>query len=271
MSLKASYPNEADVPADLKSLYKHEGSEWILDVEGMVPQAKLDEFRDNNRRLARERDEQLKPSLKAFQDIGTVEDFQHLKSISDQLDEAKLIRSNKLEEAVEKRVSAMRSEFEKRVEKEQTAAKDLTAQLEVMKIDNVATQEAMKLGARPSALPDIVARIRNRFKYEEGKVVGYKADGTGREYSPKTGDGITINEVLNELTSSAPHLWEDNRGLQTEPGKQTAAPRPGVFSGPNPWKKETHNLTQRMKIAKENPELAKRLRAEAGVVEVGTA
>lgn len=33
----------------------------------------------------------------------------------------------------------------------------------------------------------------------------------------------------------------------------------------NPWKRETRNLTEQMRIARENPELAKRLKIEAGI------
>src|SRR6266446_8840014 len=105
MPLKAAYKTADEIPQEHKALYKEDGTEgFVLDVEGMEPSTRIEEFRRTNISLQKERDEQLKPLLKKYQDVGTIEDFQHLKNISDQLDEGKLIRSGKLEEAVEKRM-----------------------------------------------------------------------------------------------------------------------------------------------------------------------
>jgi hypothetical protein len=273
MSLKASYSAEADIPAEHKALYKQEGTAWVLDVADMVPSSKLDQFRENNRTLARERDEVLKPALAAFQAIGTVDDFKHLHEIRDQLDESKLIRSNKLDEAVEKRVAAMRDDYEKKLKAATEKTAELKARFAVEKIDKEIMAAATKLGARPTALEDIVNRLRNRIKMDDdGKVITFMPDGVTRYYG-KSGDAAaTPEELLLELQPNTPHLWEENRGLQSEPGKQqttSATQRTGTYTGPNPWKKESRNLTTAMKLTKEQPDLAKRLRAEAGVVEVG--
>lgn len=42
--------------------------------------------------------------------------------------------------------------------------------------------------------------------------------------------------------------------------KSSTAPTPSIK---NPWKKETFNLTEQMRILRENPPLAARLKAEA--------
>src|ERR1022692_4867631 len=95
--LKTIYESEADIPEALKGEYTKNGDgKWSLQVEGgLVPAARLDEFRTTNTTLMRERDQTLTPQLKAFEALGTIEELTKLKSISDQLDESKLIRSNK--------------------------------------------------------------------------------------------------------------------------------------------------------------------------------
>jgi len=267
MALKAIYASEAELPAELKAHYKAtDGGKFILDIEGneFSGWERIEEFRNNNRRLKTENDDRLS-ALKGFEDVGTLEDFKHLKDIRDQLDESKLIRSNKLDEAVGKRVETMKAEHEKELKKIADARDKLNERLSVMMIDDATIKEAIKLGARESALEDIVARMHNRFRVEDGKLVGFKPDGS-KDYG-KSGEGVTILEVLEQIRPGTPHLWKENTGAGGEPGK-TSPTRTGVYTGPNPWKKETSNLTKRMDIERKDPQLAKRLREEAGIVRV---
>jgi hypothetical protein len=272
MSLKGVYQSESDIPAEQKAFYKPDGSTWVLDVEGgMIPEATMQEYRNRNIELLKERDNTLMPQLRSYQQLGTVDEFKHLTEISAQLDEGKLVRSGKLEEAVDKRLDGVKKEHQKQLESITNERNRMQEKLSSLLIDNATMAAATKLGAKSTAIPDIIARMRNLFKVEDGKEVCYKPNGE-RDYG-KSGDGATISEKVEELMPNAPHLFEENKGLQTEPTKHAAGPRPGTgaFGNVNPWKKESHNLTLRMRIAKENPELAKKLRAEAGVVEVGAA
>lgn len=47
-------------------------------------------------------------------------------------------------------------------------------------------------------------------------------------------------------------------------GAHGSGPRPD-YMGPNPWKPETRNMTKQAEIARDNPDLAKRLARDAGV------
>lgn len=58
-------------------------------------------------------------------------------------------------------------------------------------------------------------------------------------------------------------LDESGKGSNSPLTKATS----GSFSGPNPWKQETKNLTQRMIISRDNPQLAAQLKAQAGFTE----
>lgn len=75
----------------------------------------------------------------------------------------------------------------------------------------------------------------------------------------KTGKPLTVQQLMEELrtTDEYAHLFEggtNGAGSRTINGKKSPA---------NPWLKEHRNLTQQGVLFKEDPELAKRLMAEA--------
>lgn len=57
MALKFKFESKDEVPAEHLSLYTERDGAWLLDVEGAVEKAKLDEFRTSNVALLKERDE----------------------------------------------------------------------------------------------------------------------------------------------------------------------------------------------------------------------
>jgi hypothetical protein len=71
---------------------------------------------------------------------------------------------------------------------------------------------------------------------------------------------MTLAEWVDALVSDAPHLFEANAG-------GGAAGSGGGVTGnrsvKNPFRKETFNLTEQMKIQKNDPALAARLKASA--------
>ena len=71
---------------------------------------------------------------------------------------------------------------------------------------------------------------------------------------------LGIDEQLKALQQSDQYLFGDS-------GKVGGGTNPPGAGGAevNPWKKDTFNLTQQAKILRENPALAARLKAEAGV------
>lgn len=67
--LQQSYKTQAEIPEALKDHYKEKDGVWAL--EGYVTQVKIDEFRSNNRALAKEKEE-LQTQLIKFKDIDPV-------------------------------------------------------------------------------------------------------------------------------------------------------------------------------------------------------
>ncbi len=48
MALKIKFQSKDEIPAELLGLYAERDGAWVLDVEGVVEKAKLDEFRNTN-------------------------------------------------------------------------------------------------------------------------------------------------------------------------------------------------------------------------------
>jgi hypothetical protein len=76
---------------------------------------------------------------------------------------------------------------------------------------------------------------------------------------------MTLEEWVDLQVSEAPHLFEANAGGGA-PGGGTpgtgGAGKPGI-AGRNPFRRETWNLTEQMKLQKTDPQLAARLKAAA--------
>lgn len=112
--------------------------------------------------------------------------------------------------------------------------------------------------------------FRDHFRIEQDEngndvVVAYKTpNGTEKILSPSNGFEVAgFDEALAILVDRD----SDRDSLLIE-GRPGGGVKPGDKSGPsrkNPWKAETRNLTEQGKIVRENPTLAKKLAAEAGV------
>ena len=57
MSLKAQVDNIEEVEENFRPLYQEQNGKFVLpEIEGLVPKSKVDEFRNNNIQLLKERD-----------------------------------------------------------------------------------------------------------------------------------------------------------------------------------------------------------------------
>jgi hypothetical protein len=73
---------------------------------------------------------------------------------------------------------------------------------------------------------------------------------------------MTLEEWVDQQVSEAPHLFESNAGGGAAgDGSGGAAATRATRSVKNPFRKETWNLTEQMKLQKTDPQLAARLRA----------
>ena len=120
--------------------------------------------------------------------------------------------------------------------------------------------EATKRGLRPTAIPDIAARARTNFKLVNGVPQAFEADGQTARMGKDGMTPMTLAEWVDALVSDAPHLFEANAGGGAAGSGSGGA---GNRSVKNPFRKESWNLTEQMKIQKSDPQLAARLKAAA--------
>jgi hypothetical protein len=256
MALKFKFKNKEEIPAESQSLYVERDGGWILDVDGAVEKAKLDEFRTNNIALTN----QLAEQRKRFEGIDP-EDVKKLAEEKRKLEEAQQLKGGEIEKVVEGRLKTAKSEWDKQFNSV-TAERDvLNSRLTAIQIDQGVITVATKKGLRPTAIPDITARARVVFRLVDGAPRAYEADGQTVRVGKDGITPMTLDEWVDQQVADAPHLFESNAG-----GGAAGNGSGGASSNrsvKNPFRKETWNLTEQMKLLKSDAQLAARLKAAA--------
>ena len=258
MALKFKYDSKEQVPEEHLPFYAERDGAFVLDVDGVVDKSKLDEFRTSNVELIKERDE-LK---KRFEGIDP-EEVQKLAEEKRKLEEEQQLKAGEFEKVLEKRVKAIKEDKEKAVEGLTAERDGLHRQLSTIKIDQAVVNVATKRGLRHTALPDVTSRARSVFKLVNGVPTAYESDGTTVRVGK---DGITplnLEEWVDALVSDAPHLFESNSGGGAAGNTSGGGAGTGPYSGKNPWRAETRNTTEQMRLIRTDPQLAARLKAQA--------
>ena len=257
MALKFKHQTKAEIPAELQSLYVERDGAWCLDVDGAVDRAKLEEFRTNNITLTNE----LKDLRQRFEGIDP-DEVRKLADEKRKLEEAQQLKAGEVEKVVETRVKTVRADLEKQLSGVTLERDSLNARLTSIQIDQAVVTEATKRGLRASAIPDITARARNTFRLVNGVPQAFESDGK----TVRTGkDGLTplsLAEWIDTQVSEAPHLFEGNAGGGAASNGSGGAGG-GNRSVKNPFRKESWNVTEQMRLLKSDPQLAARLRAAA--------
>jgi hypothetical protein len=240
MALKYKYATREEIPAELAAFYVERDGAFCLDAEGDGSRAKLEEFRANNIALANQ--------LKRFEGIDP-DGVHKLAAEKERLEEEQRLKDGKFDEVLASKLKAATDPL--RVERDA-----LHGRLSAIQIDQAVVNEATKRGLRPSAIPDITARARMTFKLVDGVPQAFDGE------KPRAGkDGfspMTLAEWVDGLVGDAPHLFEANAGGgAVGSGSGGAANR----SGANPFRRETWDVTEQMKIMRNDPQLAARLRA----------
>jgi hypothetical protein len=204
MALKARIASLEEAPETARSFYTQDGDGFALTVEGLVPKTRVDEFRETNITLRRQMDE----LAEKFSGIDPEQARQLMDRAAKERDK-KLIDAGKIDDLLNERTGAMKTEHEKVLKAAQDANAALTTQLEGLVIDGAIRDAASKAGVRPSAIEDVLLRGRAVFRLAEGKAVAM--DGDKPIYGGK-GEPVTVAEWVDGLTGKAPHLFEESRG-----------------------------------------------------------
>jgi len=251
MALKYKYSSKEQIPAEQLGFYVERDGGWVLDADGVVSQVKLDEFRQNNITLTNQ--------LKRFEGIDP-DAVRQLAEDKRKLEESQQLKAGEVDKVVEARMKAARGEWDKQHGVVVAERDALHGRLTAIQIDQAVVAEATKRGLRATAIPDITSRARTNFKLVNGVPQAFEADGQTARMGKDGMSPMTLAEWVDVLVSDAPHLFEANAGGGAAGSGPGGA---GNRSVKNPFRKESWNLTEQMKLQKSDPALAARLKASA--------
>ena len=257
MALKKRYESLKEIPAEDVRLYVERDGAWHVDVDLKEEKARLDEMRNNNIALSK----RVAEYEKRFEGIDP-DEVRKLAEEKQRLEEAQQLKGGEVEKVYENRIKMMRADLEKQLSGKTEELSAANAQLTRIQIDQGVTNTASKRGLRLTAIPDITARARSVFRLEKGVPTAFESDGQTVRVGKDGMTPMTLDEWVEQQVADAPHLFESNAG-----GGAASNGSGGVGgnnrSVKNPFRKETWNLTEQMKLTKTDPQLAARLKAAA--------
>ena len=260
MALKLKYKTKDEVPAELQSMDIGALAPVDRHVDGVVDKSKHDEFRNANVALKKE----LEDQKKKFEGIDP-DEVRKLADEKRQLEESQQLKLGEVEKVLENRMKNAKAEWDKQFAAVNAERESLTGRLTAIQIDQGVTTVATKKGLRPTAIPDITARARNVFRLVNGLPTGFETDGKTVRFGKDGMTPMTLEEWVDTQVADAPHLFESNSGggAAGEGSGGTAGAGPGRANRTvkNPFKKESWNLTEQMKMQRTDPNLAGRLKA----------
>lgn len=205
--LQYNYREESEIPDNVKELYKRaDDGSWVLD--GFVPKTKLDEFRTNNRALAKEREE-LQTQLLKFKDIDP-------DKYSEAVTKLQELENNRLAEAGEWKV--LKANLEQQHGDAIKAEKDRTASIQTgWNKEKIANQTAMTV--LKHALP-----AEGNMKYIQTDIQAVTSidpdtqaivflDDKGLKLKNEAGDAdLTLEEYLTKTYIPKSNLFQKSEG-----------------------------------------------------------
>jgi chromosome segregation ATPase len=239
----------------------------MMDIEELKQQ--LDEFRTKATALEEEKARILAKNKELLDEAKKAKSQRN--EFQQQLDELKAQLEHgddvmtKANEIASKKIETLSAEYEEKLaeamenaDKYRQQFESLRNQYSTERLANEIRAVAEKSKVLPTAIDDIVLRAQQIFKLnEEGQLEARDAEGN----LLKAGKKVLTPEVFIEtLKEKAPHFWPQSQGSGMAQGQNGSS-----YTGKNPFKPESRNLTEQFKLKKENPDLARRLAEEAGI------
>jgi len=216
------FTTKESIPEGLREHAKEADGGFVVSV---VPKVKLDEFRDNNLTIARERDA-LKDKVAVYaellgDDTGKARELVGtLKATHQQVADGKLKGSEAIEAEVNRRVAETKSHFEgqlaaagTRLTEANARAADFERRFKLSTVDREITNAVLhpESGVNPAALPDILSRAYAFYTVQDdGRLVAKQGDNV--IYGA---DGVTPmppKEWLGKVLETAPYLGKQSAG-----------------------------------------------------------
>lgn len=212
--------NIDDVPEAAKGFYKQddEGA-YSLNVDGVVSKRKLQEFRDNNRKLS----SQLQEIESKYRHVD-LDEYKNLKEKIETETTKGFVPETDIDKQVSSRVRKMQEDFEATENTYKSTISNQQKRLSELLINNEVSRSSTEANALPSALDDILNRVSAKFSVnDEGNVVA--TDAKGEIEFNKKGDPLSIADYIKTLKESAPHLFHTSTGAGTRGNVSNVVPQ----------------------------------------------
>lgn len=210
------------IPESLRNFAKGEGDKVQINL---VPQEKLDEFRDTNINLVKERDE-LKQRVETLEPIvgedpaAFTGELTELRATAQRVKDGTLTDSRKIEEEVIRRTEDMKKTLEDQIraaQKESGLWKTKAGQVEDT-YKRTLVSSAIKdaaidpdAGVLPGAIGDILSRAGGVWRaQDDGRVLAFQGD--LQLYGADGGSPLTPKEWLGKLKEEAPWFFKGTHG-----------------------------------------------------------
>lgn len=220
------YDTQEAVPEAFRPIAAEKDGKWSINV---VPKTELDEFRNNNINVSRERDT-MKSTLGRLQtdagfDPEKVDDFlssyNDLRTIKQQVDDGKLVADTSLEAALESKTGAMKQQYEHQVRELTNKSTALTGENQSLKSQiqtneiNSRVLEAINdpaSGALSSATKHILREASDIFSLDEhGDLIAKDRKGN-IIYGTDGATPMSPKEFLVKLEESSPFFFKASQG-----------------------------------------------------------
>jgi hypothetical protein len=187
--------------------------------------------------------------------------------------EAETIANTKLETfkgQISAQYTVKEAEFTTKIKGLEQTNASLTGQLQNLMADGQIKTEVAKANPLDDAR-DAVELLVSKFvrtSMKDGKVVVDVLDTNGNpRIKDVNGTPFTVADLVAEIRESRASLFkpDEKRGMGTNPGNHGNSNTNGTGAQANPWVKESWNMTQQMVLENTKPDLAKQLKAAAGV------
>lgn len=210
------------IPESLRSFAKGEGDKVQINL---VPQEKLDEFRDTNINLVKERDELAKQVEVLAPIVGDdpaafSAALTELRSMEQRVKDGALTDSRKIEEEVIRRTEDMKKTLEDQIraaQKEGANWKAKAGEIEATykrTLVSTAIKDAAidpELGVLPGAIGDLLSRAQSVWRAgDDGRVLAFQGD--LQLYGADGGSPLTPKEWIVKLKDEAPHYFKGTHG-----------------------------------------------------------
>jgi hypothetical protein len=250
------------VPEGLKEFAKTDDNTGKVTVN-VVPNEKLDEFRNRNIEMARKL-ETLEPAMERYRNLvgENPDEFQNeltaLRDVNKRVKDGELKTNDEIEQAIQDRIKAIRDGYEDNARSLRTEAttfkqraETLAQELDRTKIAGEVTAAviAPDSGVRPEALPDVLERAYRLYKVENGALIPKQGEAT--IFGANGADPMSPAEWLVKLRDQAPHYFKGNGGGGAAGGRE--GEKLGGFSHA-----EIAKLSPEAKLALANGDLKKR-------------